>query len=201
MSAEVLRLEPVAGGSSRGSGGKLGLLINKLHTFLAVSTEQGGEHSLPGHWSGAMAKEFIEQQQAESRAAEECMQPGISSEAKSSAARSRRKPLVVTKHSGLNESDASSESGNEDVLSINSSDPDTTCLPKGVYSRTLEQVSPDRGRSLGSRELRGRGRELGSRELRGRGRELGARGLREMIFLKICLLIHTHTHTIHCFKS
>lgn len=42
----------MAGGSSRGSGGKLGLLINKLHTFLAVSTEQGGEHSLPGHWSG-----------------------------------------------------------------------------------------------------------------------------------------------------
>ncbi|XP_060719259.1 transcriptional regulator ATRX-like [Tachysurus vachellii] len=137
MSAEVLRLEPMAGGSSRGSGGKLGLLINKLHTFL----EQGSEHSLPGHWSGAMAKEFIEQQQAESRAAEECMQPGISSEAKSSAARSRRKPLVVTKHSGLNESDASSESGTEDVLSVNSSDPDTTCLPKGTVFVLPEPVA------------------------------------------------------------
>lgn len=45
------RPEPVAGGS-RSGGGKLGLLINKLHTFLAVSAEQGGEHSLPGHWSG-----------------------------------------------------------------------------------------------------------------------------------------------------
>lgn len=46
------RPEPVAGGSSRSGGGKLGLLINKLHTFLAVSAEQGGEHGLPGHWSG-----------------------------------------------------------------------------------------------------------------------------------------------------
>lgn len=93
------------------------------------------------------------------------MQPNVSSETKTSAARSRRlvlfqhylttndrhhtaihtsadhfavrvkcrKPLVVTKHSGLNESDASSGSGTEDVLSINSSEPDTTCLPKGVY--------------------------------------------------------------------
>ncbi|XP_058238856.1 transcriptional regulator ATRX-like isoform X2 [Hemibagrus wyckioides] len=141
MSAEVLRPEPVAGGSRRGGGGKLGLLINKLHTFLAVSTEQGGEHSLPGHWSGAMAKEFIEQQQAVARAAEECMQPSISSEAKSSSARSRRKPLVVTKHSGLNESDASSESGTEDVLSVNSSEPDTTCLPKGTVFVLPEPVS------------------------------------------------------------
>lgn len=45
--------------------------------------------------------------------------------------------MVVTKHSGLNESDASSESGMEDVLSVNSSEPDSTCLPKGVYSLVL----------------------------------------------------------------
>ncbi|KAM9440693.1 ATRX chromatin remodeler, like [Clarias gariepinus] len=134
MSAEVLRPEPVAGGS-RGGGGKLGLLINKLHTFLAVSAEQGSEHSLPGHWSGAMAKEFIEQQQAVARAAEEA------SEARTSAARSRRKPLVVTKHSGLNESDASSESGMEDVLSVNSSEPDSTCLPKGTVFVLPEPVA------------------------------------------------------------
>ncbi|KAF7688995.1 transcriptional regulator ATRX-like isoform X2 [Silurus meridionalis] len=130
MSAEVLR--PVPGGS-RSGGGKLGLLINKLHTYLAVSEEQTGENSLPGHWSGAMAKEFIEQQQAESRAVDE---PSVSS-----SARSRRKPLVVTKHSGLNESDASSESGTEDVLSINSSEPDTTCLPKGTVFVLPEPVS------------------------------------------------------------
>ncbi|KAF5890968.1 transcriptional regulator ATRX-like isoform X1, partial [Clarias magur] len=134
MSAEALRPEPVAGGS-RGGGGKLGLLINKLHTFLAVSAEQGSEHSLPGHWSGAMAKEFIEQQQAVARAAEEA------SEARASAARSRRKPLVVTKHSGLNESDASSESGMEDVLSVNSSEPDSTCLPKGTVFVFPEPVA------------------------------------------------------------
>ncbi|XP_060768474.1 transcriptional regulator ATRX-like isoform X2 [Neoarius graeffei] len=140
MSAEVLRPEPRARGS-RSGGSKLGLLINKLHTFLAVSAEQGSEHSLPGHWSGAMAKEFIEQQQAVARATEESMQPNVSSETKTSAARSRRKPLVVTKHSGLNESDASSGSGTEDVLSINSSEPDTTCLPKGTVFVLPEPVS------------------------------------------------------------
>lgn len=46
---------------------------------------------------------------------------------------------MVTKHSGLNESDASSESGNEDVLSVNSSEQDATCLPKGVYSLDPER--------------------------------------------------------------
>ncbi len=43
-----------------------------------------------------------------------------------------RKPAVVTKHSGMNESDASSESGAEDVMSVQSSDPDTNVLPKGA---------------------------------------------------------------------
>lgn len=41
-----------AAGGSRSGGGKLGLLINKLHTFLTASAEQGGDHGLPGHWSG-----------------------------------------------------------------------------------------------------------------------------------------------------
>lgn len=39
-------------GGSRSGGGKLGLLINKLHTFLAVSVEPDSDHNLPGHWSG-----------------------------------------------------------------------------------------------------------------------------------------------------
>ncbi|KAI4871343.1 hypothetical protein NFI96_026868 [Prochilodus magdalenae] len=131
--------EPVAG-ASRSGGGKLGVLINKLHEFLAVSTEQGGEHTLPGHWSGAMAKDFIEQQQAATQATEE---PSSSSETKPAPApRSKRKPLVVTKHSGLNESDVSSESETEEteVLSINSSEPDTTCLPKGTVFVLPEPV-------------------------------------------------------------
>ncbi|XP_062845195.1 transcriptional regulator ATRX-like isoform X2 [Trichomycterus rosablanca] len=141
MSTQVLGPEPAAEGSQSG-GGKLGLLINKLHTFLAVSAEQGSEHSLPGHWNGAMAKEFIEQQQAVAQAAEESVQPSSSSEPKAAAtARSRRKPLVVTKHSGLNESDASTESGADDALSVNSSEPDTSCLPKGTVFVQPEPVS------------------------------------------------------------
>ncbi|KAL7834252.1 hypothetical protein SRHO_G00284990 [Serrasalmus rhombeus] len=138
MSTEVLRPEPVAGGS-RSGGGKLGVLINKLHEFLAVSTEQGSEHSLPGHWSGAMAKDFVEQQQQ--AAAQAAKEPSGSSETKPAPApRSKRKPLVVTKHSGLNESDVSSESETEEVLSINSSEPDTTCLPKGTVFVLPEPV-------------------------------------------------------------
>ncbi|XP_036435920.1 transcriptional regulator ATRX-like isoform X3 [Colossoma macropomum] len=138
MSTEVLRPEPVAGGS-RSGGGKLGVLINKLHEFLAVSTEQGSEHSLPGHWSGAMAQDFVEQQQQ--AAAQAAKEPSSSSETKPAPApRSKRKPLVVTKHSGLNESDVSSESETEEVLSINSSEPDTTCLPKGTVFVLPEPV-------------------------------------------------------------
>ncbi|XP_035383362.1 transcriptional regulator ATRX-like isoform X2 [Electrophorus electricus] len=132
MTTEVLRPEPVAGGS-RGAGGKLGVLISKLHEFLALSTEQGSEHSLPGHWSGAVAKEFIEQQQAAPRNSTKTI----------STARSKRKPLMVSKRSGLNESDASSESGAEDVLSINSSEPDTSCLPKGTVFVQPESVGND----------------------------------------------------------
>lgn len=111
------------------------------------------------------------------------MQPNVSSETKTSAARSRRsvlfqrylrtndrhyiaiyasakhvairvksrKPLVVTKHSGLNESDASSESGTEDVLSVNSSEPDTTCLPKGVYFSTVEKSTAHYCKEAGPR--------------------------------------------------
>ncbi|XP_066515415.1 transcriptional regulator ATRX-like isoform X2 [Hoplias malabaricus] len=153
MSTEVLRPEPVAGASRSGSG-KLGVLINKLHEFLALSTEQGSENSMPGHWSGAVAKEFIEQQQAAARATEE---PSSSSETKPTPApRSKRKPLVVTKHSGLNESDVSSESETEDVLSINSSEPDTTCLPKGTVFVLPEPVANETRDEFRGPEFRGK---------------------------------------------
>ncbi|XP_076847145.1 ATRX chromatin remodeler, like isoform X2 [Brachyhypopomus gauderio] len=124
---------PGPAGGSRGGGSKLGVLISKLHGFLELSTEQGSEHSLPGHWSGAVAKEFIDARSTE--------EPGSSSETKTmSTARSKRKPSVVTKRSGMNESDASSESAAEDVLSANSSDPDTSCLPKGTVFVQPEAV-------------------------------------------------------------
>ncbi|XP_016143811.1 ATRX chromatin remodeler, like [Sinocyclocheilus grahami] len=57
MSAEVLRPGPVAGG-----GSKLGELIGKLHEYLAAATEDKTEATLPGHWNGTTAKEYLEQQ-------------------------------------------------------------------------------------------------------------------------------------------
>ncbi|KAK7172885.1 hypothetical protein R3I93_002874 [Phoxinus phoxinus] len=123
MSTEVLRPRPVAGG-----GNKLGELIGKLHEYLSASTEDKNEPTLPGHWNGTTAKEYLEQQ-ALVQTAEE---PSGPSEVGMSSARSRRKPTVVTKHSGVNESDASSESGAEDVMSVHSNDHDTNFLPKGT---------------------------------------------------------------------
>ncbi len=54
-----------------------------------------------------------------------------------------RKPAVVTKHSGMNESDASSESGAEDVMSVHSSDPDTNVLPKGATTILIHLADSD----------------------------------------------------------
>lgn len=53
-----------------------------------------------------------------------------------------RKPAVVTKHSGMNESDASSESDAEDVMSVQSSDPDTV-LPKGATTILIHLADSD----------------------------------------------------------
>ncbi|XP_067295262.1 transcriptional regulator ATRX-like isoform X3 [Pseudorasbora parva] len=131
MSTEVLRPRPVAGG-----GSKLGELIGKLHEYLAA-TEDKNEPTLPGHWNGTTAKEYLEQQACRQTAEE---LSGPSEMGMLSSARSRRKPTVVTKHSGMNESDASSESGTEDVMSVHSNDHDTNCLPKGTVFVLPEPV-------------------------------------------------------------
>lgn len=129
MSAEVLRPGPVDGG-----GSKLGELIGRLHDYLATSTEEKNGPALPGHWNGTTAKEYLDEQ---ARAAEEMGGP---SEVGMLSSRSRRKPTVVTKHSGMNESDASSESGAEDDISVHSSDHDTNLLPKGTVFVLPEPV-------------------------------------------------------------
>uniref|UniRef100_A0A9J7YMM8 ATRX chromatin remodeler, like n=1 Tax=Cyprinus carpio carpio TaxID=630221 RepID=A0A9J7YMM8_CYPCA len=155
MSAEVLRPGPVAGG-----GSKLGELIGKLHEYLAAATEDQTEATLPGHWNGATAKEYLERQ---ARA-----QSSGASEVGMLSSRSRRKPAVVTKHSGMNESDASSESGAEDVMSVHSSDPDTNVLPKGTVFVLPEPVGNEtrddfRGPEFRSRRVHKQHRECGDR--------------------------------------
>ncbi|XP_059404443.1 transcriptional regulator ATRX-like isoform X2 [Carassius carassius] len=144
MSAEVLRPGPVACG-----GRKLGELIGKLHEYLAVATEDKTEPTLPGHWNGTTAKEYLEQQaHAQSSAPSEV---GMLS-----SSRSRRKPAAVTKHSGMNESDTSSESGAEDGLSVHSSDPDTNFLPKGTMFVLPEPVGNEAGDDFRGPEFRSR---------------------------------------------
>ncbi|KAK2911162.1 hypothetical protein Q8A67_003295 [Cirrhinus molitorella] len=143
MSAEVLRPGPVAGG-----GSKLGELIGKLHEYLATATEDKAEPPLPGHWNGTTAKEYLEQQ-AHAQASGPSEMGMLSS-------RSRRKPAVVTKHSGMNESDASSESGTEDVMSVHSSDPDTNFLPKGTMFVLPEPVGNEARDDFRGPEFRSR---------------------------------------------
>ncbi|KTF90639.1 hypothetical protein cypCar_00016358 [Cyprinus carpio] len=193
MSAEVLRPGPVAGG-----GSKLGELIGKLHEYLAAATEDQTEATLPGHWNGATAKEYLERQ---ARAQAMRLRSGMrhrrskrfdlnndenahsgnpfvpdrmnslssgASEVGMLSSRSRRKPAVVTKHSGMNESDASSESGAEDVMSVHSSDPDTNVLPKGTVFVLPEPVGNEtrddfRGPEFRSRRVHKQHRECGDR--------------------------------------
>uniref|UniRef100_A0A672NVL7 DNA helicase n=1 Tax=Sinocyclocheilus grahami TaxID=75366 RepID=A0A672NVL7_SINGR len=79
-----------------------------------------------------------------------------------------RKPAVVTKHSGMNESDTSSESGAEDGMSDHSSDPDTNFLPKGTVFVLPEPVSNEarddfRGPEFRSRRVYKQHRDGGDR--------------------------------------
>uniref|UniRef100_A0A8C2GYV9 DNA helicase n=1 Tax=Cyprinus carpio TaxID=7962 RepID=A0A8C2GYV9_CYPCA len=67
-----------------------------------------------------------------------------------------RKPAVVTKHSGMNESDASSESGAEDGMSVHSSDPDTNFLPKGTVFLLPEPVGNEARDDFRGPEFRSR---------------------------------------------
>ncbi|TRZ02070.1 hypothetical protein DNTS_016491, partial [Danionella cerebrum] len=117
-------------GPVAGGGSKLGELIGRLHEYLATSTEDQNEPALPGHWTELLRRRNT-----------------IVS-----------KPAIVTKHSGVNESDTSSESGADEVISIHSSDHDTNILPKGTIILLPEPVSNEvrdefRGPEFRSRRL------------------------------------------------
>ncbi|XP_073717334.1 ATRX chromatin remodeler, like [Misgurnus anguillicaudatus] len=147
MSAEVLRPGPPVAAA----GSKLGELIGKLHQYLENATEGKNEPTLPGHWNGTVAKEYLEMK-AKAHDAEEAHG---SSTARSSS-RSRRKPIVVTKHSGMNESDVSSESGAEDGMSVHSNEPNTGILPIGTVFVVPEPVGTDSRDDFRGPEFRSR---------------------------------------------
>ncbi|XP_028838833.1 ATRX chromatin remodeler, like isoform X2 [Denticeps clupeoides] len=130
MSTDVL--------SSTSSGSKLDVLVTKLHKFLAQSTGEGSEASqMPGHWNGsAFANQMMLQSTHHGMD-----EPSINSEnRKPSPFRSKRKSSVVTRHSGLDESDCSLDSGSEDAVS-NNSDVNVHSLPKGTVVVRPQPVS------------------------------------------------------------
>ncbi|KAJ8338353.1 hypothetical protein SKAU_G00373190 [Synaphobranchus kaupii] len=87
-------------------------------------------------------------------------EPGSSTDTvKPSSSRSKRKPSVVTKHTGLDESDISDESGNEGAKSENPSEGnlDVNSLPKGTVVVKPEPVGNEAKDDFRGPEFRGRG--------------------------------------------
>uniref|UniRef100_A0A8C9TWU7 DNA helicase n=1 Tax=Scleropages formosus TaxID=113540 RepID=A0A8C9TWU7_SCLFO len=87
-------------------------------------------------------------------------EPGSSTETvKPSSSRSKRKPSVVTKHTGLDESDASNDSGNENATSTHPSDCglDMNSLPKGTVVVRPEPVANEAKDDFRGPEFRSRG--------------------------------------------
>ncbi|CDQ58794.1 unnamed protein product [Oncorhynchus mykiss] len=138
MSAEMLSI-PL--GTS-----KLNVLVTKLHGFLAHAPEED-DTLVTESPEGIMTKDCVEPHSTDRTSLE------TSTDAlKQSRCGSRRKPSVVIKHSGLDESGASNES-DDDCLIVNSNGyPDVTRLPKGtalVRPEPVENVRDDfRGTEL-----------------------------------------------------
>nr|XP_015206553.1 PREDICTED: transcriptional regulator ATRX [Lepisosteus oculatus] len=127
------------------SKSKLNTLVKKLHEYLAHSSEESEETSsppAPDRSLGKINKSLIKLHRKDQVMEE----PGSSLErAKSpSSSRSKRKPSVVTKYTGIDDTDSSNESGNEDTVpndSASESKLDVNRLPKGTVVVQPEPVS------------------------------------------------------------
>ncbi|KAG5264031.1 hypothetical protein AALO_G00271380 [Alosa alosa] len=119
--------------SIHGSSSKLNTLVTKLHEYMSYSAE---EDINDAQTSGNMAS-------TESNTTDQIMEePGSSTEtAKPSSSRPKRKPTTVTKHTGLDQSDDSEQSDQEE----NPSDSNTemTSLPKGTVVVNPEPVDDE----------------------------------------------------------
>uniref|UniRef100_W5N8A9 DNA helicase n=1 Tax=Lepisosteus oculatus TaxID=7918 RepID=W5N8A9_LEPOC len=129
---------------------KLNTLVKKLHEYLAHSSEESEETSsppAPDRSLGKINKSLIKLHRKDQVIlSHEDLQPGSSLErAKSpSSSRSKRKPSVVTKYTGIDDTDSSNESGNEDTVpndSASESKLDVNRLPKGTVVVQPEPVS------------------------------------------------------------
>ncbi|XP_051903435.1 transcriptional regulator ATRX-like isoform X3 [Hippocampus zosterae] len=111
---------------------KLNVLVNKLHEYLAHSTHEDSNGSADSD------DVTIRNGSVGNSAASSMMEALVDTKL------SRRKPSVVTKHSGLDESADSNDSDNVDFPFGANGHPDVTSLPKGTVLVRPEPV--DNGR-------------------------------------------------------
>ncbi|XP_019719517.1 transcriptional regulator ATRX-like [Hippocampus comes] len=110
---------------------KLNVLVNKLHEYLAHSMHEDSNGS-------ADSDDVTIRNGSVENSAASMMEALVETKL------SRRKPSVVTKHSGLDESADSNDSDNVDFPFSANGHPDVTCLPKGTVLVRPEPV--DNGR-------------------------------------------------------
>ncbi|XP_023672169.1 transcriptional regulator ATRX [Paramormyrops kingsleyae] len=154
------------------SASKLNTLVTKLHEYLGHSSDdESSKLPVPGHSHGKMSKVSTEANTIDNNMEE----PGSSAEVpKPSSSRSKRKPSVVTKHTGLDESDTSNDSGNENAMPTHPSDCslDMSSLPKGTVVVKPEPVGNEAKDDFRGPEFRSRGAgKLKSDSTRKRGGE------------------------------
>ncbi|XP_054610392.1 transcriptional regulator ATRX-like [Dunckerocampus dactyliophorus] len=145
------------------SASKLNVLVNKLHEYLA--------HSTPEDSSGSAETDDVTNRNGSvgNSAGHATME--VVADAKCS----KRKPSVVTKHSGLDESGDSNDSDNVDFPFSANGHPDITRLPKGTVLVKPEPVDNGRDDFRGP-EFRSRKSNVLRKEFsrrRGGGEHLG----------------------------
>ncbi|XP_077448289.1 ATRX chromatin remodeler, like isoform X2 [Stigmatopora argus] len=111
---------------------KLNVLVNKLNEYLAKSTHEDSNGS--AELDDVTNRDGLVENSGAPTLMEAIVDPKFS----------RRKPSVVTKHSGLDESADSNDSDNVDFPFGANGHPDATCLPKGTVFVRPEPV--DNGR-------------------------------------------------------
>ncbi|KAM9384729.1 transcriptional regulator ATRX-like isoform 1-T1 [Pholidichthys leucotaenia] len=118
---------------SNASASKLNLLVNKLHEYLANSTAEDG--------NGTVASEDVV---GDKCCSVENLRSRNVTEVVADTKYSRRKPTVVIKHSGLDESGDSNASEDEDLPVNANGHLDITRLPKGTVLVRPEPVENGR---------------------------------------------------------
>ncbi|KAL4659670.1 transcriptional regulator ATRX-like [Arapaima gigas] len=134
------------------STSKLNALVTKLHEFLAYSPEDDSSGPIvAGSSVGAQAFD-------ESRTTNKVTEQSTFTETGNpQLSRSKRKPFIVTKHTGLNESDGSSKGGLDNVTPGLEDCLDINNLPKGTVVVQPEPVGNEVRDDFRGPEFHGRG--------------------------------------------